>query len=160
MTEEITYEQVKSAIRVAVRSLARTEQCRASLERKLLQKEFDEDSIRQALDFLEKKSYLDDARFASSWIRTHCAFKPQGRIRLLRELTARGVKKIVAENAIRDYFITINEESLCEEAFRRAASKKKEPQKIMKSLIDSGFSYAMIQRIFKNNREGRDFGSE
>ena len=60
MTEEITDEQVKSAIRTAARSLARSEQCRAALERKLLQKEFDENSVRQALDFLEKKHYLDD----------------------------------------------------------------------------------------------------
>ena len=109
MTEEITDEQVKSAIRTAARSLARSEQCRAALERKLLQKEFDENSVRQALDFLEKKHYLDDERFAASWIRTHCTYKPQGRIRILRELLSRGVKKNVAENAIRDYFSNIAE---------------------------------------------------
>ena len=151
LTENLAVRQVVSA---AARSLARSEQCRASLERKLLQKEFSPETVKVALDYLESKNYLDDARYASSWIRNHRAFKPQGRIRLLRELTSRGVKKTLAENAIRDYFINIPEESLCEEAFKKAASKKKDPQKILKSLVDSGFSYSMIQKIFKNNKEG------
>ncbi|MCR4822463.1 MAG: recombination regulator RecX [Treponema sp.] len=152
--EEISDENVKSAIQAAARSLARSEQCRASLERKLLQKDFNQETIDKALDFLEEKKYLDDERYASSWIRTHLPFKPQGKIRILRELTFRGVKKNVAENAIRDYFSNITEENLCEEAFKKYSSRKKDPQKIMKSLADSGFSYALIQKIFKKNREG------
>ena len=145
---------VRLAIASAARSLARTEQCRASLERKLVQKEFDEETIKSALDYLESKKYLDDARYASLWVKNHCAFKPQGKIRLLQELTRRGVKKNLAENAIKDYFISISEESLCEEAFKKLASKKKDPQKIMKSLADSGFSYSMVQKIFRKQKEG------
>lgn len=151
-------ENVKAAVQCAARSLARTEQCRASLERKLLQKEFERDAVQGALDYLEEKHYLDDARYASSWVRTHCAVREYGRLRLLRELVMRGVKKNVAENAIEDYFSTQSEEELCARAYNRFLNQKKDAQKIMKSLADRGFSYNMIQSIFKE--EGERYATE
>ena len=152
-TEELTPE-VKLAIEAAARSLGRCEQCRASLEKKLLQKEFDSETIKTALDYLESKKYLDDERYASVWIRSHCMFKPQGKIRLLQELTGRGVKKPIAEKAILEYFYIKSEESLCEEAFKKIAAKKKDLQKIMNTLAAQGFSYSLIQKTVKNNKEG------
>jgi len=150
--EEITDENVKAAIQVAARSLARCEQCREGLKRKLLQKEFDQETIKEALDYLEMRGYLDDTRYASSWIRNHCAFKAQGRIRILRELMIRGVSKEIASDAIEEYFSVNSEMDLCEKAFSKYYGQKKDPQKIMKSLADSGFSYKMIQTIFKKKK--------
>jgi len=150
---EITDENVKSAIQVAARSLARCEQCRAGLERKLLQKEFDEDTIRQALDFLESKKYLDDARYAASWIRSHCAYKPRGSIRLIRELCMRGVSREIAAEAVEAYFETVDEYEVCCKACEKLIIKKKSEKNILKSLADAGFSYKIIQRALKT-KEG------
>ena len=147
-------ENTKAAIRSAARSLARSEQCRAALERKLIQKEFDTETIKAALDYLEEKKYLDDERFAASWIRTHCSVKPQGSIRLVRELCVRGVSHEIAQRAVNSYFDTVDEFELCSKAFQKLRSKNKNEQKIMKSLADYGFSYKMIQQTFKNNKEG------
>lgn len=152
MTEEITDEKVRAALRCAARSLARTEQCRASLERKLLQKEFERPVIARALDFLEERHYLDDARYASSWVRCHCSFRPQGRIRLMRELCVRGVSKEVAGSAVDAYFETVDEAELCRLAYERLSSKQKNERKIMKSLADSGFSYKIIQRVLREKK--------
>ncbi|WP_294431568.1 regulatory protein RecX [uncultured Treponema sp.] len=147
-------ETVKAAVQAAARSLARCEQCRAGLERKLIQKEFDAQTIKSALDFLEEKNYLNDERFAASWIRTHCAFRPQGRIRLERELCVRGVSREIARNAVDSYFETVDELELCEQAYQKLLLKNKSEQKIMKALADYGFSYKIIQQVFKNNKEG------
>ena len=147
-------ENTKAAIQAAARSLARSEQCRAALERKLIQKEFDAETIKSALDYLEEKKYLDDERYASSWIRTHCSFKPQGSIRLIRELCVRGVSRETAQRAVNSYFETVDELELCSMAFQKLSSKNKNEQKIMKSLADYGFSYKIIQQIFKKNKEG------
>lgn len=160
MPEEITDLNVKLAVEAAARSLARCEQCRASLERKLIQKEFDEDVVRQALDFLESKKYLDDERYASYWIRSQCAFKPRGSIRLVRDLCARGVSRQVAVQCVKSFFEKNDEYEFCAEAYKRLLLKNKNEQKILKSLADSGFSYKIIQAIFKNNKEGLDSGSE
>ena len=159
MTEEITDENVKAAIRSAAKSLARCEQCRVGLERKLAQKEFPKDAVMSALNFLEERGYLSDERYAASWIRTHCSVKSYGKLRLLRELTARGVSKAIAENAIEDYFITHTERELCMQAFSKLRSQGKSEQKIMRALIDKGFSYTMIQKLCKNG-DGAEYVSE
>ena len=147
-------EIVKSAIQTAARSLARCEQCRASLERKLLQKEFDKETIGIALDYLESKKYLDDARYASSWIRSHCAFRPLGSIRLVRELCMRGVSREIAEDAVKSYFESVDETEMCRLAFEKLSSKNKSEKNLTKSLADKGFSYKIIQRIIKENKVG------
>ncbi|MBQ9207878.1 MAG: regulatory protein RecX [Treponema sp.] len=144
-------ETVKLAVEAAARSLARCEQCRAGLERKLLQKEFEKDVIQQALDFLEEKGYLSDARYAEYWIRNHCTFKPQGRIRLLNELTSRGVSREVAKNAVESYFEKVDEVELCKIAYQKLVSKQKTEQKIIKSLADSGFSYKIVTKVITKN---------
>ncbi|WP_407427076.1 regulatory protein RecX [Treponema sp.] len=152
-------ENVRLAVEAAARSLARAEQCRAGLEKKLLQKEFDSNTIAQALDFLEEKGYLSDERYSSSWIRTHCSFRQYGKARLLKELISRGVKKSIAENAIEEYFISNSEEDFCRKALLKLLAQKKDKQKIFRSLVSAGFSYSIIQRVFKNN-EVSEFGPE
>lgn len=150
---------VKSAIEAAARSLSRCEQCRASLERKLLQKEFSDETIKTALDFLESKKYLDDERYASFWVRTRCAFKPRGAIRLISELCSRGISKEIAKKAVSSYFEQVDEEELCLEAYKKLLLKNKTEQKIIKSLADSGFSYKIIKSVLRShfsNKEGLD----
>ena len=144
-------ENIKAAVQCATRSLARCEQCRAGLERKLLQKEFESGVIQQALDFLEEKGYLSDARYAECWIRNHCAFKPQGRLRLVRELTSRGVAREVAKNAVEAYFEKVDEVELCRLAYQKLVSKQKTAQKIIKSLAESGFSYKIVTTVIKRD---------
>ena len=151
---------VKLAIEAAAKSLARCEQCRASLERKLVQKKFDEETIKQALDFLESRKYLDDERYAASWIRSHCSFKPRGSIRLVRDLCARGVSRKIADEAVKAYFENVDEYELCDSALKKLLTKNKNVKKLLKSLADSGFSYKIIQRVLKNNRVGFECDSD
>ena len=157
--EDIIDPNVKSAIEAAARSLARCEQCRASLERKLLQKEFSDETIKTALNFLESKKYLDDERYASFWVRTRCAFKPRGSARLINELCSRGISKEIAKKAVSSYFEQVDEEELCLEAYKKLLLKNKTEQKIIKSLADSGFSYKIIKSVLRShfsNNEGLD----
>ena len=144
-------ENVKAAIAAAARSLARCEQCRAGLERKLIQKEFDKETIKQALDFLEERQYLSDARYAEYWIRNHVMFKPQGSLRLLKELCARGVSREVAKNAVDSFFSVVDEVDLCREAYQKLVLRQKNDKKIIKSLADCGFSYKIVTKVLKTN---------
>ena len=157
MTEDITDGEVRAAVQAAARSLARSEQCRASLERKLRQKRFGEDSIRRALNFLEERQYLDDRRFASAWIRARCSVKPQGSVRLAHELRARGVPKEIASDSVREYFESVDEGGLCREALRRLLSRSRDERKIIKSLADSGFSYKLIRLALRDCEKSFEF---
>ena len=156
MEEEILTPEVKLAIEAAARSLGRCEQCRFSLEQKLLKKEFSEETIKKALDYLESKKYLDDARYASSWIRCQCSMRPRGRIRLVRDLCARGVSRSIATDAVKEYFETVDEFDMCRLALKKMISKNKNEKNMMKSLADKGFSYKIIQVILKEYKVGEN----
>ena len=156
MAEELFTPNVKLAIEAAARSLGRCEQCRFSLEQKLIKKEFDDETIRTALDYLESKKYLDDERYASSWIRCQCSIKPRGSIRLVRDLCARGVARNIAVDAVKEYFETVDEVDMCRLALKKLTSKNKSDKNLMKSLADKGFSYKIIQKVLKESKVGEN----
>lgn len=151
--------EFKTVLQKAAASLARCEQYRAGLERKLIQKQFSVKTIKQVLDYLEEKNYLDDNRYASFWVRNHCTFKFHGKIRLLKELISKGIQKSVAESAINEYFITHSEEEFCFKAYDKAVAQGKNGEKLLKTLLDCGFPYKMIQHVLKINK-GEDYASE
>ncbi len=62
----------------------------AELHRKLSLKEFDPDVISATIDKLRREKWLDDERFAASFVRARVR-KGLGRHRISRELTAAGV---------------------------------------------------------------------
>jgi len=128
--------------------LARCEQSRFGLTRKLIDKGYDKKHVEKALDFLEAKNYLSDRRFASSWLRMHCSTKLHGRTRLLSELLSRGISRAVSDEALDELFETLDEEELCRKAYEKA-SRKKEGEKLLKFMLDSGFTYKMVLNVQK-----------
>ncbi len=138
------------AERKAADSLARCEQCRASLAQKLFQKGFEKSAVRLALDYLEDRHFLDDSRYASRWIRNHTIGKFHGRSRLLRELLGRGISKQTADSALNDFFMENDELELCEKAYHKGLGMKKSDDKLLKYLLDCGFSYKMAKNTIKN----------
>ncbi len=128
--------------------LARCEQCRAGLEKKLAQKGHSRQAVKRALDYLESRKLLDDRRFAGAWIRSHVISKPQGRIRLTAELLARGISALDAKTAVEEFFKTASEEELCSLAVEKALRQGKSGEKLKKSILDAGFSYKIIKASF------------
>lgn len=127
--------------------LARCEHCRRGLEKKLLQKGHSRQAVKQALDYLEDRGLLDDLRFCGVWLRNHVLFKPQGRTRLYKELLSRGIKAADAKSALNDFF-SYNDESLyCRKAYTKALKTGKTGEKLLKYLLDCGFSYKMIVEV-------------
>lgn len=127
--------------------LARCEQCRRGLEKKLLQKGHSKTAVNQALDYLENRGLLDDLRFCGVWLRNHVLFKPQGRTRLFKELVSRGIKTGDAKTALDDFFSSGDELLYCRRAYLKALKAGKEGEKLFKYLIDCGFSYKMIKEV-------------
>ncbi len=125
--------------------LARCEQCRAGLERKMLQKGFSKEPLSLALDYLEERKFLSDERFASSWLRIHAVSKCQGRSRLTSELLRRGISRSITTAAVEEFFAEHDEEAMCRKAVEKATRAGRTGDKLMKYLLDSGFSYRMIQ---------------
>ena len=128
----------------AVDYLARAEQCRSGLTRKLLQKGYAAQYIDRALTFLEAADYLSDERFSRAWLNTRRTNHYEGRTRLLAELMSRGISRDVAASAVEEFFTENDEEEICRKAYEKL-SKKKSGDKLTAAMIQAGFNYKQIR---------------
>ena len=130
----------------AVGYLARAEQSRFGLTRKLIEKKYDKKYVEAALTYLEWRGYLSDLRFATAWLNTRKINHFEGRSRLSAELAARGIARDVANKALDEFFTENDEDELCRKAYEKL-SKSKADEKLSAALIRSGFSMKKIRSI-------------
>ena len=157
--EEFTGEQeeqlldagLASAVELkAVEYLARAEQSRFGLTRKLTEKKYARQHIDMALDFLEQKNYLSDERFSRAWLNSRRINHYEGRTKLLAELMGRRISKDVASAAIENFFSENDELDICRHAYKRFVEKGKKDQKLVAAMLNAGFSYKMIKDVREN----------
>lgn len=130
----------------AVSYLARAEQSRFGLVRKLIEKKFDKKYIEPALTYLEGRGYLSDHRFATAWLNTRKINHYEGRIRLAAELAARGIDREIANKALDEFFSEHDEAEICRKAYEKL-SKSKIGEKLIGALLRNGFTYKQIKSI-------------
>ena len=130
----------------AVGYLARAEQSRFGLTRKLIDKKYDKKYVEAALTYLEGRGYLSDLRFATAWLNTRKINHFEGRSRLAAELAARGIARDVANKALDEFFTENDEDELCRKAYEKL-SKSKADEKLIAALLRSGFSMKQIKSI-------------
>jgi SOS response regulatory protein OraA/RecX len=88
------------AERRALVLIARAEQYRRGLERKLSIRKFAAPAITLALDRLEAQSLLSDLRYAKAWIRQRLRTHAEGPLSLAAALAAKGVDRGAVQEAI------------------------------------------------------------
>ena len=130
----------------AVGYLARAEQSRFGLTRKLIEKKYDKKYVETALTYLEWRGYLSDLRYATAWLNTRKINHFEGRSRLAAELAARGIARDVAGKALDEFFTENDEDELCRKAYEKL-SKSKADEKLIAALLRSGFSMKQIKSI-------------
>ena len=134
--------------------LGRRENTRAQLRRKLLQRKFDAADVDRVLDDLTAAGFLDDARAAKTFTRHASHIKGQGRMRIARELAAKGVDpEIVA--ATLDAGIDPEEEAerlrvaLERKARGKDLSDRKESSKVWQALVRQGFAPDAVSKALR-----------
>ena len=130
----------------AVGYLARAEQSRFGLTRKLIEKKYAKKYVETALTYLEWRGYLSDLRYATAWLNTRKINHFEGRSRLAAELAARGIARDVAGKALDEFFTENDEDELCRKAYEKL-SKSKADEKLIAALLRSGFSMKQIKSI-------------
>ena len=132
----------------AVAYLARAEQSRFGLTRKLIEKKYDKKYVEAALTYLEGRGYLSDLRFATAWLNTRKINHYEGRSRLSAELAARGIARDVAGQALDEFFTENDEDEICRKAYKKL-SKTKSGDKLTEALVRAGFPLKMIKRVLE-----------
>ena len=133
----------------AVGYLARAEQSRFGLTRKLIEKKYDKKYVEAALTYLEGRGYLSDLRYATAWLNTRKINHYEGRSRLAAELAARGIARDIATSALDEFFSENDEDEICRKAYEKL-SKSKSGEKLTAALMRAGFSLKMIKHISEN----------
>ena len=142
-TQSLAATEASAATQKALALLARCEQCRAGLARKLLAKGFSKDTVEGVLDALEERDFLSDRRFARAWLNSRRIGHYEGRSRLLSELAARGIDKEISKEAVDSFFEEFDEEEICRKAAKKFVAQGKSGEKLMASMQRAGFSWKM-----------------
>jgi regulatory protein len=137
----------------AVDLLARAPHSVYSLRLKLLKRGFEAPFVEQVLEFLGEKGYLDDRRFAESWLRERTRRRPEGRALLLAGLLRRGVGRKMAEEAVNRYLSpSLEREQALRALEKLRRSEEKDTIKLAKKLRARGFPYPLIRQVLEEQR--------
>ncbi|MCQ2585059.1 MAG: RecX family transcriptional regulator [Treponema sp.] len=135
----------------AVDYLARSEQSRTGLLKKLLDKGFEREYIIRALDYLESVNYLSDERYCRSWLNTRKINHTEGRGKLLSELLGRGISKEISNKALDEFFSENDENEIAVRCYAKLLRKGKSGDKLISAMIQQGFSYKTATLLISNN---------
>ena len=140
-----------SAENVAVSYLARSEQSAFLLKQKLLKKGQRAEYIEKALEYLIKRKFLSDERYAGAFLRSRSINRNEGRTRLLGELTKRGIDKETANIALNEFFEKECETEILNKALEKYKRQGKTEEQIQKTLLRLGFSWKNIKTALEEN---------
>ena len=147
----------------ALTLLSRRDYTSSELRKKLLERDHDADAVNTLIQDLTTSRLLDDRRVAASHVRTAAAIKGRGRLRIARELAARGLPKDIVSEALGA--VEKQDEAT---AIRKILTRKKWPanpsladrRRMFQHLLRRGYSSEVIQRALgrggSQDDEGRD----
>jgi regulatory protein len=107
-----------SARSTALRLLGRRDYTTSEIRTKLLDREFPAEEIDSTIRALCDAGLLNDLRVAGAHVRAASQIKHRGRLRIRRELEARGVEKAVIAQALADLRARPRGEAKCERGLR------------------------------------------
>jgi regulatory protein len=140
----------------ALRLLARRDYTAAELTGRLSQRGYDDDAIASLTAALRADGTLDDRRVAEGHVRSASRVKRRGRLRIERELTARGIDRTTAHDALAA--LTPDDDLA---TIRQVLQRKRVPAKldqaarrrIFQHLMRRGFSADAISKALGGHNE-------
>jgi regulatory protein len=151
-----------SAYLDALHLLARRELSVAQLRARLVDREHDPAEIDRAVEHLLETGALNDARMARAYAERALKVKGRGRLRIQRELSAMGIDRDVAAEALGETFGDVDERSLIRKALekklhgRRKLATQAEYARVYQFLMRQGFSAATVALVLRSYRKGSD----
>ena len=136
------------AEKIALRLIARAEQCTGGLRRKLERRKIDLNSIDTVIERLSDLDLINDRRFSRLWLVSRIRL-PRSPLRLLAGLCSRGIDRDDAQAAIKEVLDEETEYSLLLR-FVKKYERKKEGRELKFLLKNEGFSSAAVKRYFED----------
>ena len=145
------FETEEELYAAALRALMRRAHSIHEMRDYLTRRADDADLVSRVVSKLRERAYLDDARYALDYARTHAQSRRQGRFRIARELRSRGVPDRYIEAAVDAVFAETDESSLIRARLKRRLAHVRGPldqrkiASLYASLLRAGFSTDIIR---------------
>jgi regulatory protein len=129
---------------------------------RLRDRQHPDDKIDLAIERLLETGGLDDMRLAQAYARTSVDIKGRGRLRVVRELQARGVDKEVAAEAVAGVFDERDERALVARALEKKLRGRPRPAdaaesaRLYQHLMRQGFTPAVVIESLRRLRKTTD----
>jgi regulatory protein len=152
---------VPSAYLDALHMLSRRALTVAELRARLRDRDHPADQIDAAVEHLLETGGLDDAKVARAQAQTAVEIKGRGRLRIVRELIARGIPQETAARAVADVFEDRDERSLVKRALQKKLRGRPQPAnaaefgRLYQHLMRQGFSPSVVSAVLRGLRRGR-----
>jgi regulatory protein len=150
----------RSAYVDALHLLSRRELSVAQCRERLLAKGHSESDTDTAIERLLDTHALDDRRVAAAYVRMAVQIKGRGRLRVQRELQARGITGEAAAGALADVFGSNDEESLVSRAVQKRLRGRTTVQdtaeygRLYRYLMRQGFTPGAVSSVLRSLRRG------
>jgi regulatory protein len=141
--------EYQRAQKIALRLIARAEQCTSGLKRKLEKRGCEETAVNEVIAGLSEKNLVNDSRYARLWIDSRLRFARSPH-RLLVSLCAKGIEKDEAETALKEAIDEETEWKMLErfvKKYSKKAGRTKEEISIKLKLKNEGFSRQAVARF-------------
>lgn len=140
----------------ALRLLGRRDYSTEELREKLLAKDHPPDAVQTTIDGLTADGLLDDRRVALGHVRTASQVKGRGRLRIIRELEARGVPSATIRDAL-ETLPAEDERAALERVLARsrlpARPAAADQRRLFARLMRRGYSADLIARALRDRRD-------
>lgn len=150
----------KALYEIAVRALARRARSTGEMRQLLERRKAAKTDIETVIARLREHGYLDDARYARSFVSSRLENDRQGRRRVERDLAARRVHPELVQKTVRAAYEEVNERELLRDYLRRKVRLSKPPEKpsavasLYRRLLRAGFSSATIVKELQGLLQG------
>ena len=148
----------RSAYVDALHFLSRRSLTVSECRSRLLEREHSDEQADAAIARLLETGALDDTRLAREYARTAAAIKRRGRLRVLRELQARGVARDAAAEAVGEVFGETDERALISRAVAKKLRGKDRPvaaaeyARLYQYLMRQGFTPGVVVSVLRSMR--------
>lgn len=130
------------------------DRCTSEVEKKLHELDATSEQIPKVIQWLEDEKYLDETRFAASYVRGKFSANQWGRVRIVAELRSRNIAESIIREALKsiqhhDYFATL--QRLAKNKYNTVKSEdvQVKKQKTLAYLSSKGFENDLIWEVLK-----------
>ena len=138
-----------NALKSALNILNFADNTEKKLREKLTSRGHSRKTVNEVVEYLKRVGYLDDSRFIRQAVNYYASVKLYGRIRIKKELFAKGFSREDVDAVDYDDY-DLDFVGLCGERIEKTASRYKTREALVAALARYGYTYGEIKSALSN----------